>query len=438
MNVTDYHQFMLEHVFKGFQKEILQASLTHSKVAVLGSRQIGKSYITSYIAIMLGLGTTKAPGHDVLVISENQDKARKIISDIHSHLDKMERVCGPLRKANRGGLFEVVLINGTSIVAKPGKPTALQGFTGSVLVDELSLSQFDPEDLFAQALIVSSAQSYFKAIFLTNADKTGTFVHNLFRNTNNEWNDRRKGMAVLEFNVYDVYPELPEKIVQIKNTIHEKLWRCFYLNDFVSSNISFLDHDLIEESKTVEISHKDPITILAYDPGFSKDGSGIVVAKVSDKISVIEEHLIFGMEIQEQLEFIHTLLERHQIGSIVFDQGVGGIVVGQQLKRRYGALVKPQSINRNFYQKTSAELERLFYEGKIQIPAKCENLIQDLKSFEKTSRGLFSVPHRLTPQGRTHCDVGVALLMLLVYLQETLQPFKMETINVGHTFGKFI
>jgi len=144
------------------------------------------------------------------------------------------------------------------------------------------------------------------------------------------------------------------------------------------------------------------------------------------------------MEIQEQLEFIHTLLERHQIGSIVFDQGVGGIVVGQQLKRRYGALVKPQSINRNFYQKTSAELERLFYEGKIHIPAKCENLIQDLKSFEKTTRGLFNVPHRLTPQGRTHCDVGVALLMLLVYLQETLQPFKMETINVGHTFGKFI
>jgi phage FluMu gp28-like protein len=414
ITVSEYHSFLVKHVMRPFQKEILDAAMTHNKVAVLGSRQLGKTWIVSYIAIMLGLGTKDSPGHATLVISENQAKARKIIEDIHAHLDKMEKVCGPLRKANRGGLFEVVLINGVSITAKPGKPSALQGFSGSVLVDEMSLSNFDVEELFGQALIVSSAKPYFKAIFLTNADKTGTFVHSLFRNDSNEWNERRKDMALLEYNVYDVYEELPDKIVQIKNTIHQKLWRCFYLNEFVSSNISFLDHDLIEEAKTVEITHRDPITVLSYDPGFSKDGSGIVIAEVSDKISVIEEHLIFGMEIQEQLEFIHTLLERHQIGSIVFDQGVGGIVVGQQLKRRYGALVKPQSINRNFYQKTSAELERLFYEGKIQIPAKCENLIQDLKSFEKTSRGLFSaegclVSHIGLPQMGAHTAIVVLL-----------------------------
>lgn len=438
MNVTDYHYWMMKHVFRPFQKEIIKAAVENTKVGVLSARQIGKSYALAYLAIMFGLGTSKIPGHSILVISETENKAKKIIADIHAHLDKMEKVVGPLRTPNRGGALEIVLVNGSTISSKPGKPSALQGFTGTVLVDELSLTQYDPEDLFAQALIVASAQPYFRTIFLTNADEQGSFIHSLWFNNNPEWVARREGMALLDYSIYDVFEDLPEKLVQIKNSIHQKLWRKFYLNEFTSGNISFFDYDLVEEAKRSVIDHQDPLTILCYDPGFSRDGSGIVIANVSDKVTVLEEHLLFNMEIEDQLGFIQTLLERHQIGCIVFDQGVGGIVVGQQLKRRYGALVKPISINRNFYQKTSSEMQRLLWEGKVHIPNNCQHVIQDLKSFEKTAKGLFNVPHRLTEKGRTHCDCGVALLMALTYLSETRQPFKMETLNINHSFGKYI
>ena len=84
ITVSEYHSFLVKHVMRPFQKEILDAAMTHNKVAVLGSRQLGKTWIVSYIAIMLGLGTKESPGHATLVISENQAKARKIIEDIHA------------------------------------------------------------------------------------------------------------------------------------------------------------------------------------------------------------------------------------------------------------------------------------------------------------------------------------------------------------------
>ena len=436
--LSEIHKWLWINYFRPFQRDIIRACLTNSKVAVLGSRQIGKTIALTYVAVLMGLGTKDVPGHNVLVISENEAKAKKLIRDVNEHLDKLERFLGPLREPNRGGTLEVVLYNGSTISAKPGKPSALQMFSGTVIVDELSLTQHDSEELYGQALIVASAKPYFKTIVCTNSDSEGSFVHNLFRSPEPSWVERRKDISMLEYNVYDVWEELPEKLIQIKNTIHPKLWRRFYLNEFLTGNIGYYDPALIEQAKHTSIPQKDPLTVLAYDPGFSRDGSGIVVANVTDKIVVLEEHLLFNMEIDRQLEFIDTLVKRHQVGCIAFDQGVGGIVVGQQLKRLYGALVKPVSINRNFYQTASAELERLLWENKIHIPSTCHNVIEDLKAFEKTDRGLFNVPHRLTRSGKTHCDCGVSLLMSLAYLQKKAITIDVQTFDLTHNHGLFI
>ena len=439
MNVTDYYKFLFKNVLRPFQREILTSALNNTKVGVLGSRQIGKTYAISFLALILGLGTKKIPGHNVLLISENEAKAKKLIADIHDHLNKMEKVCGELRQPNRGGLFEVVLLNGSVISAKPGKPSALKAWSGSVIVDELSLTQHDPEELFGQALIVASAKPYFRTIICTNADHDGSFVQNLWFNRSPDWTKRREEMALLDYNVYDVYEELPSKIKQIKSTIDSKLWRKFYLNEFLTGNLSYFDPNLISAATTNEISHKDPLTVICYDPGFSKDGSGIIVVEVSDRLKVIEEDLIFKMDIEDQIKVIDRLQKKYNVGSIIYDSGVGGIVVGQQLKRLYGNLAKPVSINRNFYQRTAAELERLLFEGKVQIPATCTNLIEDLKSFEKSSNGILSVPKRLLSDGnKTHLDCGVALLFSLDYLRKEVSSFILEPVNINHSFGKFL
>jgi predicted AAA+ superfamily ATPase len=59
MTVTDYYKFLFKNVLRPFQREILTSALNNTKVGVLGSRQIGKTYAISFLALILGLGTKK-------------------------------------------------------------------------------------------------------------------------------------------------------------------------------------------------------------------------------------------------------------------------------------------------------------------------------------------------------------------------------------------
>ena len=438
MNLGEYHEFMMEHVFKPFQKQIVSSILKENKIAVLGARQIGKSYALAYSAIMLACGFNTTPGDDVKVISETEDKAKKIIDDIQKHLDKIETVCGQIRQPNRGGIFEVVLINGAKITALAGKPTSLQAFSGHVIVDELSLTRFDPEQLFAQALIVGSSKDYLRTIICTNADGEGSFVDNFWNSKNSYWIKRRESWLMFDFNIFDVYDVLPDKLIEIKNSISPAHWQRFFLNTFTSGNDGFFDPVLVNNCISKSFSH-DPIIVLSYDPGFARHGSGIIVCEVSDHIKVIHEELLFNVDIEDQLNIIDNLVKRFEVTSITLDQGVGGIVIAQRLNRSYGAMVTKLSVNNNAYAKWSGALERLLFEGKLSIDVSCKNTIEDLKCFEKDNRGLLLVPERKTAAGISHCDNGVALLMTTAMLDSTYKSKNsLEFLEINHQFGKFI
>ena len=95
---------------------------------------------------------------------------------------------------------------------------------------------------------------------------------------------------------------------------------------------------------------------MAYDPGFARHGSAMIVCEVSDHIKVIHEDLLFKMDVEDQLNHLDDLVKRFQITSIVIDQGVGGLVIAQRLERSYGAMVSKLSVNKNAYGKWSAAL----------------------------------------------------------------------------------
>lgn len=439
LSVTDYHRFVSENVLRPFQRDIFDAVMETPRVGVLGARQIGKSYIISYAAVVLGLGTTHIPGHDVLIISETEAKAKKLIADVNRHLDKIEQLCGKMRQPNRGGALEVVLHNGATISAKPGKPSALQAFSGSVLVDELSLTPHDAEELVAQALIVASAAEHYRTILVTNADVQGSFVHKLWHGSEPNWTNRREAWQLLDYNVHDVYgEELPDKLLQIRKAVSGPIWRRFYLNDFVSGASGAFDPALIDATVGRELTIENPVTVIAYDPGFTKDPSGIVVARISDHIEVLDERVLDKWLVEDQLALIEELYKAHKPGRILYDPGVGGLVVGQELSKRYGQIAKPLSITRNFYERSAAAVDRLLAEGKISIPAHCKELLTDLGTFERSDRGYLQVPRRKTKSGSSHCDVGVAFLMLTEELEKRDALKDPLFIDITHTHGTFL
>lgn len=434
MNLASYHKFMMQHVFRPFQREVVQAVIAGNRVGVLGSRQIGKSYALAYCSIMLACGWEGVPGHDVKIISETDAKSKRIVDDVHKHLDKMEAVCGAIREPNRGGVAEVVLKNGSRISAMVGKPSALQAWTGTVIVDELSLSRFDPEELLAQSLIVASSSPHLRTIIATNADRDGSFVHRFWHTKKREGN-----WKLLEYNIHDVYPGgLPAQIDEIRKTIHPQLWQRFFLNQFASGLATCFDMALVDNC--IGIPSHAGVKVIGYDPGFSRHASGIVVCSISDAISVHEELILWNTAVEDQLSHIERLMAKHGATKIVVDQGVGGLVVKQLLQNRFGhGAVKPMSVNRNKYEVWRRQLERLIMDNKLVIDPSCINLIQDLKTLEVDDRGFLKVPERIVTGGSvTHCDAAVALMMVTEMLDSPVLGGQMQAVPVEHSFGKFL
>jgi phage FluMu gp28-like protein len=432
MTLGQYHQFMMEHVFRPFQREVVEAVISGNRVGILGSRQIGKSYALAYCAILLACGWEGSKGHDVKIISETDKKAKRIIDDVHKHLDKMETVVGPLRQPNRGGVAEVVLKNGSHISAMVGKPSALQAWSGSVIVDEFSLSRFDLEELLAQALIVASSASHLRTVIATNADRDGSFVHRFWHT-----NKRDGSWKLLEYNIYDVYPQgLPDQIDQIRKTIHPQLWSRFFLNQFTSGLATCFEPELIDASQGA--TKPGGVKVIGFDPGFSRHASGIVVCSVSDALSVHEELVLWDTTVEDQIDHIARLMAKWDATKVVVDQGVGGLVVKQLMQNRFGhGAVKPMSVNRNKYEIWRRQLERLMMEGKLHIDPQCQHLVQDLKTLELDDRGFLKVPERVWGKQVTHCDTAVALMMVTEMLDTPPVGGQMQSVTVEHTFGKF-
>ena len=432
MTLAQYHQFMMQHVFRPFQRDIVGAVISNNRVGVLGSRQIGKSYALAYCSILLACGWEGVKGHDVKIISETDNKAKRIIDDVHKHIDKMETVVGPLREPNRGGVAEVVLKNGSRISAMVGKPSALQAWSGSVIVDEFSLSRFDLEELLAQALIVASSASHLRTVIATNADKEGSFVHRFWHT-----NKRDGNWLLLEFNIHDVYPAgLPDQIDQIRKTIHPQLWSRFFLNQFTSGLATCFEPALVDASVGGVVG--GGVKVIGYDPGFSKHASGIVVCSVSDGLCVHEELLLWDTPVEQQIEHIERLMLKWNATKVVVDQGVGGLVVKQLMQNRFGAgAVKPMSVNRNKYEIWRRQLERLMMDNKLHIDVSCQHLIQDLKMLELDDRGFLKVPERVWGKHVTHCDAAVALMMVTEFIDAPPVGGQMQSVPIEHTFGKF-
>lgn len=432
MNLASYHQFMMQHVFRPFQREVVQAVIRNNRVGVLGSRQIGKSYTLAYCSIMLACGWEGVKGHDVKIISETDAKAKRIIDDVHKHIDKMETVVDAMREPNRGGVAEVVLKNGSRISAMVGKPSALQAWSGSVIVDEFSLSRFDLEELLAQALIVASSASHLRTVIATNADREGSFVHKFWHTS------KREGKwQLLEYNIHDVYPQgLPDQIEEIRKTIHPQLWQRFFLNQFTSGLATCFEPALIDNCIGQDLAMG--VKVIGYDPGFSRHASGIVVCSVSDTISVHAEEVLWNTPVEDQIDLIADLMRKHNATKVILDQGVGGLVVKQLLQNRFGhGAVKPMSVNRNKYELWRRKLERLIAEGKLHINEHCTQLVQDLKTLEVDNRGFLKVPERTWKDRVTHCDAAVALMMVTELLDAPEANIDMMSLDIEHTFGKF-
>jgi hypothetical protein len=249
---------------------------------------------------------------------------------------------------------------------------------------------------------------------------------------------------IYNIDIYKAYPKgIPPHIDKRKQAMTTSAWQRFYLNLFLSGEEGRFRSSLVEQCRTDKPTYKrrDGIKVLSIDPGFSINGNpaGVVVASIDKgQVEVIESYHWFGKTESEQRGLINDLVQEHQVSRIYIDQGVGGMVMRDNLIKTYGkSAIVPLSVNRNKYNLWALEIEKLITAGGLRINAGCECLIEDLLSFEVDGAGNLLVPERPAANGKSkiHADAGVALLMLTEGLGGSIGSFEVETIDVKDRFS---
>lgn len=449
MDFREYYTWLREEYLRDFQNELIDAALESEFIAIIGARQVGKTAALALLSILFAGGVKKPsngtliPAHNVYIISATFDKGLNVIREVNEVLSRMNLV-EHITEDRLGGKTQAVLKNGKTISAVAGRPGCIQGYSGTVIWDEASLTQHDPADIYTQALAASSAQAYYRVIIASNADKHGSWAHSFFHGQQEDYKRMRGMFKIFDVDIYKAYPKgIPAHILKRKEAMTYSAWQRFYLNLFLSGEEGRFNSSLVEACRTNKerVKKSNGIKVLSIDPGFSMKGNpaGVVVASISNSsIEVLESHHWFGKAESEQRRLIDELVQQYQVSRIYIDQGVGGMVMRDNLIKTYGKhAIVPLSVSRNKYQLWALEVEKLLTTGMLKIRAGCETLIEDLLSFEVDGAGNLIVPERPASNGQSkiHADAGVALLMITEGLGGTIGTFEIETIDVRDKFS---
>lgn len=397
-------------ILQPHQREHLRAILSNRWSFRVGCRQqAGKSFTLSAAAVALATGQSGDPAHDVVILSKDERTATNLIREVARHV-RVAEGWGPIADPKLGSVHRIALRNGRYVQSFPGKPDALQGFTGSVIVDELSKLEAGFDDVMAQALSVSSARPWFRVAVATNADHEGSPIDRFLHSTAME--RRRAQWARMNTTIHDVHPDgLPPDVAALRETLSPLAWRRFFLNEFVKRSDGILARHLIEASAQTEPLHVGTV-VLSIDPGVARHATGFVVARIGGRVDVLDAgHLMLPDDALE--DALCEIAAQHGAQRVVIDPGTQGYLIAKRLGRRLGGIVE-RGASQQAQDRWAATMQQLLARRAIRIPARLVDLIDDLAALEEQDGHLHAPERPADEPGRViHCDAALALLALM-------------------------
>ncbi len=411
--IDAYLPYVLENHAKPYQRVWFRDCMSGRFTGLLGARQIGKSWTLGLVALALANGGTfwgsKVRGHDVKIVSKDLETAKTIIAAIRKHLFLIEKAYGVrVDHKNLGGVKDVYLTNGSKITAMPGTPRTLQGFSGSVIVDEVSANKWDPELLFAQALSVTSDPRGhgYKIILASNADVEGSWTHRFWRDP--AWADRRASFKLHTTTIFDAWPGgLPEGLRMRQRAMSAISWSRFYLCEFPGVGSGVVDRDQLLIMPVLPLT--SGTVVMGVDPGFAENGNptGVCVVELGsgkNPHKVLYSAHWFAMPMEEQVRQIEFLRSHYRVGQLLVDQGGPGWHLARSVS------CTPVSAGRGMQETAFRALTDMIEVGGIQFAD--GPVIDDLCSAVWDDTGQLLIPERPVPggSGKIHGDALLALL----------------------------
>jgi hypothetical protein len=150
-----------------WQAELLQS--TEPRILICAARQVGKSRGVSFLAVNMA---QNVPGSTTVIVAPVEDQAsellRKVIEAYHA--------VGDLVPVKREAVTRLELVNGSRVIALPGKERRMRSFTGDLLlIDEAArvpdevMNAVSPTMAVSKGRLIALSTAFAKSGWFYNA-----------------------------------------------------------------------------------------------------------------------------------------------------------------------------------------------------------------------------------------------------------------------------
>lgn len=397
------------------------------------SRQTGKSDVGSLDGNLLAAQT----GIGVMHLSASLDQTKELMLKVAQYAEVIHGVAGEIqREVMRGALDEVLYIDadglkisqtiitlpgGERLIGRPANPRTARGFSMHTKLDEFGMHQ-DADEIYAAAYPTITSNPDLRLDVLSTPgirsdDKFADLVHAAERGESNF--AYRK--VTIHDAVRDGLPADPELLR--RNLRDDDRWRREYLCEFVEEASAFLTYELIRAAEHEAIRCELPpdpknwdAATLGWDPNDGDLFYGMDIGRRHDLTviwllqevgdvawtrAVIEMR---RMPFAEQLAWAKAIMEHLPIRRGCIDETGVGMMLAEELQRRFGQ-TKAEAVT--FTNKVKAELAEdlrpKFQDRLIRIP-KGHEIREDLHSIRKTATAAGNVRYEGERTADGHAD----------------------------------
>lgn len=294
--------------------------------------------------------------------------------------------------------LEIVLHNGSRVIALPANPDTARGYSANVVLDEFALHKKSRDIWGALYPIISAG---WKIRVTSTPQGKGNKFYDLMTGTDGLWSRH-------EVDIHRAVADgLPRDIEMLRTGLgDEPLWRQEYLLHWLDEASAWLTYDTINACEAQELLPFDgALTVIGNDIARRKHlWVAWVMQLIGDVLWTVEIVELQDASFAEQDRVLDELVEKYRPYRIVMDQTGMGEKPVEDAKRRYGdlrtegvILTAPSRLN------LATIFRARFEDRKIRIPAGNQALRDDLHAVRKTA-SLVGAPRLLVDEdaGESH------------------------------------
>ncbi|MFO0836904.1 MAG: terminase family protein [Phycisphaerae bacterium] len=377
----------------------------------LKARQIGMSTVVAAEALRDAVA-----GQTTILASASERQSQELMRRCLKLL--------PLVSAASGGAIRIIketselleLSTGGRVLSVPASAATIQGFAGSVVLDEAAWMP-NADELW-QALVPSiSGNSQHRLSVLSTPRGKGGLFHRLWMQADGRrWSRHR--ITIDDAVAGGCHVDR----AQMRAAVADELtWRACYLCEFVDEQYSLLPYELLEARSDPALPYRLNAAALrdvkalygGFDVGRKHDLSVLAIVERRDEIRICRGFVeLRAAPFDQQQQALESVLALPGLRRICVDASGLGLQLSEQLARRYASRVEALTISAPLKEDLAMRMQRAFQVGEIAIPAEPE-LLRDLHSVERQVTAAGNVRYAAPRDASGHADRFMALALAL-------------------------